>query len=114
MSKIRKEVDIRPTEPTLTDAFMLINSAIEIDSSLLKQIATRTEPKLDPSALKNSSNKMGYKIGQMSDVMKYFFERIKQLEKKVEQGEAANKTSVAERFNSLQSQFDDFRKAQAK
>jgi hypothetical protein len=58
---------------------MIINAAIDIDASLLKQIATKSEPKQHESALNNATSKMGYKVGQMSDVMKYIFERIKQL-----------------------------------
>jgi len=58
MSKLRRDVELRPTELTLTDTFTLINSAIDIDSSLLKQIAIRSDPKLEESVLHNASSKM--------------------------------------------------------
>lgn len=63
----------------MADSLALINSNIEIDPILLKQIAVRNELKSDDSVLKSASYKLGLKIAQVSDVLKVLFEKMKQL-----------------------------------
>jgi hypothetical protein len=45
----------------------------------LKQIAIRSDMKSDESPLKSASYKLGLKIGQVSDVLKVLFDRMKLL-----------------------------------
>lgn len=101
-------------EPTVADAFTLIHSSIELDPALLKQIAARSEPKSDESALRTAANKTGYRIGQVSDVLRMMLDKMKQLERRVEVGEAESKAAISERLANLQAQLDEFKKSQWK
>ena len=77
IQKMKKDIQLRPIESIIAESFIIMNSNIEIDCSLLKQIACGSEAKQEQSQLKNASNKLGIKIGQVCEVLKVLFDKIK-------------------------------------
>jgi hypothetical protein len=77
-------LESRPTDSQIADCFVIINSNIDIDPALLKHIAARNEKKAEESPVAAASNKLGNKIGQISDVLQVLFDKTKQLEKRME------------------------------
>ena len=45
VEKMKKDIELRSTESEVADTLVLINSAIDIDAQLLRQIAKRADPK---------------------------------------------------------------------
>jgi hypothetical protein len=105
MQKIKKDIELRPLESIIVESFTVMNSNIDIDAALIKQIATRSEVKQEDSGLKNASNKLGIKIGQVSEVLKLLFDKVKELEKRLEMNHNESKVNLNERVNNLQSQL---------
>ena len=64
--------------------------------------------------MKRAGGKLGYKIGQVSDVLGYVVQKMRQLEKRIETNEADTKTMVGERVNALQYQLDEYKKSNNK
>ena len=64
--------------------------------------------------MKRAGSKLGYKIGQVSDVLGLVVQKIRQLEKKIETNENDTKTMVGERINALQYQLDEYKKSNNK
>ena len=111
MEKVKKDLEMRPLETTMTETLVLINSGIDIDATLLRQIGKRAAPKEQESELKAAGGKLGYKIGQVSDVMGWLVDKMKQLEKRMDGSESEIKTLVSERVGSVQSQLDEYKKS---
>lgn len=86
-------MEVRPAETQITDSFSLINSNIEIDPALMKQIASRKDKHSD-SPLNDAAARLGDKIGQISDLLKILFEKTKQIEKKIDFNESSSKVAL--------------------
>ena len=114
MDKQKKDIEMRVTELALSDLFVEVNSAIDIDAALLKFIPAKAEGKYEENQLKGSFNKFGRKIGQVGDVMKFLYDKISVLEKRIQSSDNDNKKNLNEKTQTLQGQLDDFMKSQKK
>ena len=109
LQKMKKELETKISESQITEALVFINSLIELDPSLSKQLKSRQTKKEDlaTNPIANSSNELGRKINQISESVSLLHNTIKTLEKKVTELEFTSKSALTEKVNVLQEQIDD-------
>ena len=88
---------------------VFINSFIEIDPNLSKQLKSKQAKKeeLATNPINNSSSDLGRKINQISESVSLLHNTIKVLEKKLSDLEYNSKSSLNEKVNMLQEQIDE-------
>lgn len=107
--KMRKDIEARTTESQITEALVYMNSLVEIDPTLGKQLKSKQNKKeeLANNPISNSSGELGKKINQISETVTILNGALKALEKKVADLEYSSKSSLNEKSSALQEQIDE-------
>jgi hypothetical protein len=107
-------MDSKLNENTIADLFIELTAAIDIHPQLLKGLPQRTEGRQGESPLRTSCGKLGGRMGQLGDVLRLLSDKLANIERRVEQTESDAKKQITEKVQAVQSQLEEFKKAQAR
>lgn len=114
LEKCRKDIDVKLNEATLADLFVELTASIDIHPQLLKALPQRSPAKQEEGHLRTSSNKLGGRMGQLTDVLRLISDKLANVERRLELSETEAKQQISERVQAMQGQLEELKKAQAR